>query len=51
MCWMQASIASVISSHPFRKTSLKRRPSDEVKGDLASLYFFDWLVKESGAVE
>jgi len=34
----------------FSKADLEKKASDEVKGDLASLYFFDWLVKESGAV-
>ncbi|MGH9511382.1 MAG: hypothetical protein ACRD2U_04530 [Terriglobales bacterium] len=34
----------------FDKAALEKKASDEVKGDLASLYFFDWLVKDSGAV-
>jgi hypothetical protein len=34
----------------FSKADLEKKASDEVKGDLASLYFFDWLVKDSGAV-
>jgi len=34
----------------FSKADLEKKASDEVKGDLASLYFFDWLVRESGAV-
>ena len=32
------------------KAELDKKAADEVKGDLASLYFFDWLVKDSGAV-
>ena len=32
------------------KADLEKKASDEVKGDLASLDFFDWLVKDSGAV-
>ena len=32
------------------KEELDKKAADEVKGDLASLYFFDWLVKDSGAV-
>ena len=47
---MQANIASVISSHLSRRAELDKKAADEVKGDLASLYFFDWLVKDSGAV-
>lgn len=34
----------------FSKADLEKKASDEVKGDLASLYFFDWLVRDSGAV-
>jgi hypothetical protein len=34
----------------FSKAELDKKAADEVKGDLASLYFFDWLVKDSGAV-
>ena len=34
----------------FTKADLEKKASDEVKGDLASLYFFDWLVHDSGAV-
>ena len=34
----------------FSKDQLDKKAADEVKGDLASLYFFDWLVKDSGAV-
>jgi hypothetical protein len=34
----------------FTKTELDKKASDEVKGDLASLDFFDWLVRDSGAV-
>jgi len=34
----------------FSKSELDKKAADEVKGDLASLYFFDWLVKDSGAV-
>ncbi len=34
----------------FSKEQLDKKASDEVKSDLASLYFFDWLVKDSGAV-
>jgi hypothetical protein len=34
----------------FTQADLEKKASDEVKGDLASLYFFDWLVKDSGAV-
>ena len=34
----------------YDKAALEAKASDEVKGDLASLYFFDWLVKDSGAV-
>lgn len=34
----------------FTKADLDKKASDEVKGDLASLYFFDWLVHDSGAV-
>jgi hypothetical protein len=36
------------TSHP--KAELDKKAADEVKGDLASLDFFDWLVKDSGAV-
>jgi len=32
------------------KAELDKKASDEVKGDLASLDFFDWLVRDSGAV-
>jgi hypothetical protein len=34
----------------FSRAELDKKAADEVKGDLASLYFFDWLVKDSGAV-
>ena len=34
----------------FSKADLDKKAADEVKGDLASLYFFDWLVRDSGAV-
>ncbi len=34
----------------FSRDQLDKKAADEVKGDLASLYFFDWLVKDSGAV-
>jgi hypothetical protein len=34
----------------FSRDELDKKAADEVKGDLASLYFFDWLVKDSGAV-
>jgi hypothetical protein len=34
----------------FSKAELDKKAADEVKGDLASLYFFDWLVRDSGAV-
>ena len=34
----------------FTKAELDKKASDEVKGDLASLSFFDWLVRDSGAV-
>jgi hypothetical protein len=34
----------------FDKAALEKKASDEVKGDLASLYFFDWLLKDSDAV-
>jgi len=34
----------------FSKADLEKKASDEVKGDLASLNFFDWLVRDSGAV-
>jgi hypothetical protein len=35
----------------FSKADLEKKASDEVKGDLASLYFFDWIVRDSGAVK
>ena len=34
----------------YTKAQLDKKAADEVKGDLASLDFFDWLVKDSGAV-
>ena len=34
----------------YDKTALEKKALDEVKGDIASLYFFDWLTKDSGAV-
>jgi hypothetical protein len=34
----------------YTKEQLNKKAADEVKGDLASLDFFDWLVKDSGAV-
>ena len=34
----------------YSKADLEKKASDEVKGDLASLTFFDWLVHDSGAV-
>jgi hypothetical protein len=34
----------------FSQADLEKKASDEVKGDLASLFFFDWLVRDSGAV-
>ncbi len=32
------------------REQMQTKAMDEVKGDLASLYFFDWLVRDSGAV-
>jgi hypothetical protein len=34
----------------YTQAQLNKKADDEVKGDLASLHFFDWLVKDSGAV-
>ena len=34
----------------YTKAQLDEKAADEVKGDLASLHFFDWLVRDSGAV-
>jgi hypothetical protein len=34
----------------YTKEQLNKKAADEVKGDLASLHFFDWLVRDSGAV-
>jgi len=34
----------------YSKADLEKKASDEVKGDLASLTFFDWLVHDSGAI-
>ena len=47
---MQASIVVGYQFTAFSKSELDKKAADEVKGDLASLYFFDWLVKDSGAV-
>jgi hypothetical protein len=44
----QHSVGYNFTSHS--KAELDKKAADEVKGDLASLYFFDWLVKDSGAV-
>ena len=34
----------------YSKAEVLQKAADEVKGDLSSLYFFDWLVKDSDAV-